>query len=189
MFAVWLLPAFAATPYKSFRFPSKTVGISFPFNLGSSNTGSATDLLSTDSTLSYRIQASASGVLQTGYFYFGSYNSPAQVKIAIYGPSLTTTPVTDTTAPLVGVSGVLNYSPNSWVSASMSGGTVAAGSYYWVTIITSTTNVIKYAYTVAGSTTAYYGSSPGNYASPSAFVWATASTTTEAPISAYVTAQ
>lgn len=155
--------------------------------LGTNTIGASNNIENADGGMAYRVQASSSGTLQNAFFYFANYNGGSAVKVCVYGPSTNTTPLTDSTAPLIGKSVSLAYSSNAWVSGAMDGGTIVSGSFYWVVIYVSSAQGVKWVYPSSGATTSFDGSAAGSYTTPDATIHGFGGSAANGPISCYIT--
>ncbi len=131
--------------------------------LGLTSIAANPDAWGSDITLLYRVQATGSGTLTTANLYNSSGLS-ADAKVAVYTSSSTTPDVSDTQ---VGISGTVSSNGTAnWFTASMSGGAVTSGNFYWIAIFVSTAQ----GWTVHSphTETLWYKTTSGYYASPPA---------------------
>jgi hypothetical protein len=107
------------------------------FNIGRDTLPASSDTFPASYGIAMRVQASASGTLQNGFFYFNGTNL-SKVKLCVYGPTDASSAQT-TTDLLIGASGSINATGSAGLvgPVAMSGGTVTAGQYYFLVIFIS----------------------------------------------------
>lgn len=156
-------------------------------NLGPTTIGGSSDNWSADYAVLNRVQATGSGTLTTGFIYAGT-TATQNMKVAVYTSSGASPAAGDTQ---VGISGTVAASGAAgWYSASMSGGTITNGNFYWVCVfLQNSGGGWQHQYgspNPAGSI--YYRSGSGYYASPPASnLSSVVNNAAEGIMSAYIT--
>lgn len=141
----------------------------------------------------YRAQATSSGTLTLGEIWHNDGTAGSIAIIAVYTSNNSSLP-SDTALSLVGYcTPITAGSSTGWKTASMNGGSVTSGAFYWVVVIRDTT-VATWQGVYDGTATLFYrgdANTQGWYPTPpstlSASGWSTGSGL--APFSAYVTIQ
>ena len=137
-----------------------------------------------DAAWMFSATADCSGGLKTAYLYEVNSGAGVTAKLCVYSYDGSGDPAAGDT--LVACSGTISSAgSNGWRTASFSGGNVTASGNYWVMVVNASTGNTWTA--KGGTSTLYYKTATGYYASPPANTGTGWNSIGFGPLSAYVT--